>query len=100
MAAVDILLATYNGARFLPEQLQSLIDQHFRDWRLIVRDDGSADDTLAISDAPYFAFCDQDDVWKPDKLSRMVACLRQHEATVGAATPLLAFCDLEPVDAP
>ena len=48
MATIDVLLATYNGARFLPEQLSSLGDQTYKDWRLVVRDDGSSDDTLAI----------------------------------------------------
>ena len=48
MAAVDILLATYNGARYLPELLASLEAQTFRDWRLIVRDDGSSDGSLTL----------------------------------------------------
>ncbi len=45
---VDILLATYNGARFLPDLLGSLDRQTSQDWRLIVRDDGSTDESLAI----------------------------------------------------
>jgi glycosyltransferase involved in cell wall biosynthesis len=45
---VDILLATFNGAKYLPELLQSLEDQTFTDWQLIIRDDGSTDDTRAI----------------------------------------------------
>jgi glycosyltransferase involved in cell wall biosynthesis len=48
MPSIAILLCTYNGARFLPAQLASLADQSFTDWRLIVSDDGSSDDTLAI----------------------------------------------------
>jgi glycosyltransferase involved in cell wall biosynthesis len=45
---IDILLATYNGERFLSEQLQSLLNQTYSHWRLIIRDDGSTDDTLSI----------------------------------------------------
>jgi glycosyltransferase involved in cell wall biosynthesis len=94
---VDILLATYNGGEFLADQLASIERQTFSEWRLIVRDDGSTDNTVLIleefrecypdkvlliedlehnlgpgrnferllgySDAPYFFFCDQDDVW-------------------------------------
>lgn len=45
---VDILLSTYNGEQFLEEQLQSLFQQTFTDWKLIVRDDGSSDKTLDI----------------------------------------------------
>jgi len=45
---VDIVLATYNGARYLDLQLTSLISQSFTDWRLLVSDDGSTDETVAI----------------------------------------------------
>lgn len=43
-----ILLPTYNGARYLAEQLDSLLGQTHTDWRALVRDDGSSDDTLAV----------------------------------------------------
>jgi glycosyltransferase involved in cell wall biosynthesis len=43
-----ILLATLNGARFLPEQLASLDRQTFTRWRLIIADDGSSDSTRTI----------------------------------------------------
>ena len=45
---IDILLATYNGAAWLEAQIDSLLAQDFADWRLLVRDDGSTDDTLAV----------------------------------------------------
>lgn len=45
---IDILLATYNGARFLAEQLDSLFNQTNQDWTLIVHDDGSMDETVEI----------------------------------------------------
>ena len=45
---IDILLATYNGGRYLAEQIQSLLDQTYTRWRLIIRDDGSSDDTLSV----------------------------------------------------
>lgn len=41
----DILLATYNGARFLEAQLASIIGQTHTDWKLYARDDGSTDGT-------------------------------------------------------
>ncbi len=43
-----ILLSTYNGARFLREQLDSLLAQSHPAWTLFWRDDGSGDATLAI----------------------------------------------------
>jgi glycosyltransferase involved in cell wall biosynthesis len=104
---VAILMGTMNGARFLPEQLDSLEAQTHQNWVLIASDDGSTDDTLRILKAyqakwparklvikegpkrgfcpnflsmacdpgikaDYYAFCDQDDVWLPNKLERAV----------------------------
>ena len=45
---VAILLCTFNGARFLTEQLNSLEAQIYEDWYLVVSDDGSSDGTLEI----------------------------------------------------
>ena len=108
-----ILLSTYNGARYLRPQLDSLYCQAGADIRILVRDDGSSDDTLAIlqaeadaghltilsggqnlgpamsfltllkqealTDTSYAAFCDQDDVWRPEKIARALAMLRGKE---------------------
>jgi len=46
--SVDILMATYNGGRYLRNQLLSLQQQTYEDWTLWVRDDGSTDGTLDI----------------------------------------------------
>lgn len=45
---VDILLATYNGADYIVEQMDSILSQTFSDFRLLVRDDGSTDSTLEL----------------------------------------------------
>lgn len=45
---VAILLATYNGERYIKEQLDSLYAQTYKDWILYVHDDGSSDDTMEI----------------------------------------------------
>ncbi|GAB6042979.1 hypothetical protein JCM17961_36570 [Endothiovibrio diazotrophicus] len=45
---VQVVMATYNGGRFIGEQLESLRRQSYRDWVLWVRDDGSTDDTLEV----------------------------------------------------
>ena len=45
---ITILMATYNGARFLAAQLNSLAAQTHRNWSLIVSDDGSRDGTMDI----------------------------------------------------
>ena len=48
MAEVDILLASYNGEKYIAEQLDSLLAQTFKDIRIIIRDDGSTDRTPEI----------------------------------------------------
>ncbi|MEI3790021.1 MULTISPECIES: glycosyltransferase family 2 protein [unclassified Chryseobacterium] len=45
---IDILLATYNGENFLKEQIDSLKNQSYYDWRLLIHDDGSIDKTIDI----------------------------------------------------
>lgn len=127
---VDILMATYNGERYVAEQIESIKRQTYQDWHLIISDDCSTDETLnivqhyaakdsriqlvskgiryggakenflsLIQDAasPYIMFCDQDDVWLPQKielsLSRMNE-LEHHNMSV----PLLVFTDMKVVD--
>jgi glycosyltransferase involved in cell wall biosynthesis len=98
---ISVAMATYNGARYLNEQLDSLAAQRILPFELVVCDDGSSDATLAIVEefatlAPFpvrlhrnpanlgftenffqtarmcsgdwIAFCDQDDVWLPNRL--------------------------------
>lgn len=101
--SVVVLLSTYNGEKYLRELLNSLLLQTLQNIQIIVRDDGSTDQTVNIlkqyaaqhvrltliegvnigvvksfmallrSCLPlpqqYYAFCDQDDVWHPDKLA-------------------------------
>lgn len=108
---ISVAMATYNGERFLQEQLDSLAAQTHLPCELVVGDDGSTDGTLGILErfaetAPFpvriwrnpvnlgfggnflltasrcvgewIAFCDQDDVWLPEKLSTCVHVLRRH----------------------
>jgi glycosyltransferase involved in cell wall biosynthesis len=106
---VTILLSTYNGCKFLQQQLDSLYEQTYPDVRILVRDDGSSDSTrklleveqakdritllnghdnlgaalsflellknAALTETEYVAFCDQDDVWHPEKITRAVSKL-------------------------
>lgn len=129
---VVVLLATFNGALYLRQQLDSIAAQSHRHWRLVVADDGSRDDTLAIvqsfskdhpdrvrivkgdpagsardnffrllrdaGPAPYFAFCDQDDVWSFDKLERLVQRCQQIQ-NHHRDQPCLVYSDLSVVDA-
>ncbi|MBA4365779.1 MAG: hypothetical protein C0398_07285 [Coprothermobacter sp.] len=106
---VTILLATHNGHRWLAPLVHSIQEQTYPDWRLMVLDDGSTDDTpeltrdllerekravlqvstlhrgavgtfeelLSTVSTPYFALCDQDDVWQPRKLEESVELLER-----------------------
>lgn len=51
MPSISIVLPVYNGARFLAEALASCLGQSCRDLEVIVVDDGSSDNTLAIAEA-------------------------------------------------
>ncbi len=48
MEKVDILLATYNGAKYLEDQLNSILSQTYSDFRLLISDDSSTDNTKEI----------------------------------------------------
>lgn len=48
METIDILLATYNGSKYLDIQIFSIISQSYTQWKLIIHDDGSNDNTLEI----------------------------------------------------
>ena len=92
-----VLLSTYNGEKYLPELLDSVMAQKDVRIDVLARDDGSKDKTVEIlkkydrvqvytgenlkpaksfldliltADASYdyYALCDQDDVWKPEKV--------------------------------
>ena len=126
--SVLILLATYNGDKYLKEQLDSLKLQTYKDFDIIIRDDNSTDDTISIanfynikvveseyklgakgsfgalmeyalqnSDAEYFMFCDQDDVWVNDKIEKTLAKMHTLEKEHGSM-PFLVHTDLEVVD--
>lgn len=49
MPTVDIILPAYNAAAFLPMALNSVMGQTFAEWRILLVDDGSTDETAAIA---------------------------------------------------
>jgi glycosyltransferase involved in cell wall biosynthesis len=48
---ISIVLPTYNGSKFLATSLQSCLDQSWQNWELIVINDCSTDNTLAIAES-------------------------------------------------
>ena len=47
---VSVLLPTYNGEKYIAEQLDSLLNQDYPQFEVYIRDDGSTDGTVAIID--------------------------------------------------
>ena len=45
---VQIVMAVYNGSLYLKEQLESIINQDYKNWQLLISDDNSNDDSLEI----------------------------------------------------
>jgi rhamnosyltransferase len=123
---IAIILATYNGEKWMRAQLLSIMGQECHEWHIFIRDDGSSDQTLmianmvvpqgrltildasagpsgspagnffaALAQVPveefdYVCFCDQDDIWAPDKLSRAISCMNEHDAAA-YSSDLIAF---------
>lgn len=48
MATIDIIIPTYNGAKYITETIKSILSQSFTDFRIIVSDDNSQDNTLEV----------------------------------------------------
>ena len=106
MPRVSVIIPTYNCARFLGKTIDSALRQTYRDFEVILVDDGSTDDTQALmarysdsvhyvyqsnqgasaarnlaighSGGEFIAYLDADDLWSPEKLARQVEYLDTH----------------------
>ena len=70
---IAILLATYNGGKYIWEQLESLFQQSCKLFHLYVRDDGSSDDTLKIVQQFHEMFPDRVTILKDSQKHRGAA---------------------------
>lgn len=103
---VSVVIATYNRAAFLAETIDSVLQQRFQDYELIVVDDGSTDQTRTLVEsygprirylyhenrgpsaarnlgvrharAPWIAFQDSDDLTEPNHLETLYAYANEH----------------------
>ncbi len=107
MARVSVIIPAYNYAHFLPEAIESVLQQNYRDFEIIVVDDGSTDNTREVlykywnkityiyqenkglpaarntgiraSQSDYIAFLDADDLWMPEKLELQVGLMDKRQ---------------------
>lgn len=104
---ISVCMATYNGERFIRQQIDSILNQLPDDSELIISDDDSTDNTLLIlgtyndkrikilhnsnhgvnnnfsnailhAKGDYIFFCDQDDIWMPNKVKTVIQALQNH----------------------
>lgn len=130
MREIAILLATYNGEKYIGEQLKSLVNQTEQNFICYIHDDGSNDKTLKIIDEfkkdypekfviwnydscksaknnflsmlskikeKYVMFCDQDDIWLPNKIQKTFNKMREEEKKF-KDFPICVFTDMKVVD--
>jgi len=98
---VSVIIPAYNAMAFLPETLDSVLDQTFKDFEVIIVNDGSKDNIvewattitdsrvrlisqenqgvsqarntgILNSQSTYIAFLDADDIWDPSKLEKQL----------------------------
>lgn len=131
LSSVSIILASYNGAKFIKEQIDSILKNTYQDWTLYICDDGSKDKTLEIvedyvlkypdkiklyknernlgvaanflfgakrAEGDYIMFCDQDDVWLPNKIEYTIDQMKKSESRYGTETPITVFTDAKVAD--
>jgi len=106
MPKVSVIIPVYNGQEFIAATLETVFSQTFTDFEVIVVNDGSTDETVAVlqnfrekitlmenshrgpgssrnlglqaSSGSLIAFLDADDLWLPQKLDRQVAVANLH----------------------
>jgi rhamnosyltransferase len=91
-----VVLSSYNGTRFIADQLESIRRQTLSDWKLIVRDDGSSDDTAGVVES-FAALDPRIELLRDDRgnvgPAASFGLLLEHALNVGARYVALADQD-------
>ena len=96
MATVDILMASYNGEKYIAEQIGSILGQTFTDWRLVIRDDGSSDNTPAIIEGYAAKYPGKIEIVHDDAVCKS-ATKNFFELLKHAEADYVMFCDQDDV---
>ena len=92
---IDILMTTYNGQNYLTNQILSLQQQTFCNWRLIIRDDGSTDETINI--IKKFTTTDRRIIYIEDTLGNLGPGKSFIELTRYADADYVMYCDQDDI---
>ncbi|TWR24053.1 glycosyltransferase family 2 protein [Mucilaginibacter pallidiroseus] len=91
---VSIALCTYNGARFLREQLNSIVAQSYPNVEVIVVDDRSTDDTMSILEE----YASRYPMFKLYRNEQNLGFTKNFEKAIGLCTgELIALCDQDDI---
>ena len=93
---VAILMSTYNGERYLREQIDSLLNQTYKDWKLYIRDDKSTDGTVSIIEGYVRVYPDQI-VYKSDGFGNLGAGCSFMQLLSSIDSDYYMFCDQDDV---
>jgi len=102
---IAILLSTYNGEKFLAEQLDSILNQSYDNFLIVVRDDGSSDGTVSVlqqylaENPGRFHLVEQDNINRG--ASGSFSCLIEYtlskKASLGLDRSYMMFCDQDDI---
>lgn len=93
---VDILMATYNGEKYISEQIESILKQDYKKWKLYIRDDGSTDNTIKILKEYQKKYSDIITILEDNK-GNLGAKLCFSELMKYSTSPYCMFCDQDDV---
>ena len=91
MKIVDIIMGTYNGERYIKEQIESIIKNTWNNWRIWVCDDGSTDKTEEIVKIYQEEYPDKI-FWKPNEKNKGAA-INFLDGARKAQGDYVMFCD-------
>lgn len=98
---IAVLLSTYNGAKFLREQIDSLLAQTHSNFLLVVRDDGSSDGSYALlteyaeqqPERLHLLPEDDDNYGASGGFAFLVNYVLENKAALGLESAYMMFCD-------